>query len=246
MVALDLAGRGDEAVQRIFGVDAALDGAASQLDVVLGEAEREPGSDPYLLLHDIDPRDHLRHRVLHLDAGVHFEEVELPVLPEELYRSCSFIAHGAGGVDCHLSHASARCGIQRRGRRFLYELLVPPLNGAFPLAQVDDVPLRVGEDLELDVTRIGQVPLDVDIGDAESVGGDCLRGGERFQQFALVRRDGHPDPSSASGGFDDDGIAYVAGDGFGLPGPGDALVRARHHGDTAFYHLASAQPPCRP
>ena len=73
---------------------------------------------------------------------------------------------------------------------------------------------------------------------AEGVGGHGLGRSERFQQLSFIGRDGHAD-APASGGLDDDGIADVGGDGFGLPGSGDALVGARHHGDTAFYHLES-------
>ena len=36
-----------------------------------------------------------------------------------------------------------------------------PLDRALPLAEVDDVPVRIGEHLDLDVPRILEVPLDV-------------------------------------------------------------------------------------
>ena len=35
-------------------------------------------------LHDVDAGDHLGHRMLDLDAGVHLDEVELAVLVQEL------------------------------------------------------------------------------------------------------------------------------------------------------------------
>ena len=65
---------------------------------------------------------------------------------------------------------------------------MPPLDGTFPFAQMDDIALRIGEDLKLDVTGIGQVFLDVDIADAEGVQGDRLRGFERLWQFPFIRR----------------------------------------------------------
>ena len=46
-------------------------------------------------------------------------------------------------------------GEQRR-RRLLDDLLVPPLQAALALAEVHDVAVRVGEDLDLDVPRAGR------------------------------------------------------------------------------------------
>ena len=44
-------------------------------------------------------------------------------------------------------------GVDRGRGRFLDELLVAPLHRAVALAEVDDVAVRVGEDLDLDVAR---------------------------------------------------------------------------------------------
>ena len=41
---------------------------------------------------------------------------------------------------------------------------MPPLDRAVALAEVHDVAVRVGEDLHLDVARILEVLLDVDVG----------------------------------------------------------------------------------
>jgi hypothetical protein len=46
--------------------------------------------------------------------------------------------------------------------RLLDDLLVAALDGAVALAEVDDVAVAVGEDLHLDVARVGQVALEVD------------------------------------------------------------------------------------
>jgi len=49
-----------------------------------------------------------------------------------------------------------------RRRRLLDQLLVTALDRAVALAEVDDVAVAVGEDLDLDVTGILEVALDID------------------------------------------------------------------------------------
>ena len=46
--------------------------------------------------------------------------------------------------------------------RLLDQLLVAALDGAVALAEVDDVAVLVGQHLDLDVARVGQVALEVD------------------------------------------------------------------------------------
>src|SRR6185312_12455840 len=87
----DRAGRRREGA-RVFGVDAALDGMALEADVLLPHRKPTAGSDADLLVDQIDARDRLGHRVLHLKARVHFDEVELAVLVEELDSARARIA----------------------------------------------------------------------------------------------------------------------------------------------------------
>ena len=102
MIVGDLAGRGHEGV-RVLGVDAALDGVAGELDVLLGEVERRAGGDLDLLAHQVDAGDHLGHRVLDLQARVHLDEVELAVLEQELDGADAAIAELLHGVDRDLA-----------------------------------------------------------------------------------------------------------------------------------------------
>ena len=71
-VGQDAAGVGPEAVGRVFGGDAALEGGAPLADAILGEAElgqRAAGGDLDLGAHDVDVGGLLGDRVLHLDPG---------------------------------------------------------------------------------------------------------------------------------------------------------------------------------
>jgi hypothetical protein len=66
----------------------------SNLDVVLGERQRQAGGDADLLAHQVDAGDGLGDRMLDLQAGVHLDEEELAVLPQELDGADAQIADG--------------------------------------------------------------------------------------------------------------------------------------------------------
>ena len=74
------AGRGQEVVRGVLGVEPHLDRRARERDVRLRVAERLARGDAQLLAHEIDPRHRLGHRVLDLEARVHLEEEELAAL----------------------------------------------------------------------------------------------------------------------------------------------------------------------
>ena len=57
---------------------------AVELHVLLREREVAAGGDADLLEDEVDVGDHLGHRMLDLDAGVHLDEIELAVLVQEL------------------------------------------------------------------------------------------------------------------------------------------------------------------
>jgi hypothetical protein len=67
----------------------------------------------------------------------------------------------ARGLDRDLPDPRAQLVVDRRRRRLLHELLVAPLDRAVPLAEVDHVPVGVGEHLHLDVARIDEEALGV-------------------------------------------------------------------------------------
>ena len=63
-------------------------------DVLLGEVERLARGDADLPGDEVEAGDQLGDRVLHLEAGVHLEEVELAVLVEELDGAGVVVAAG--------------------------------------------------------------------------------------------------------------------------------------------------------
>ena len=108
------------------------------------------------------PVDHLGHAVLDLHAGVHLEEEVLAVREQALDRARADVVDRARGLDADLADARAQRLVDGGGGRLLDELLVAALHRAVALAEVHDVAMAIGEDLDLHVPRVGQVALEVD------------------------------------------------------------------------------------
>jgi hypothetical protein len=89
---------------------------------------------------------------------------------------------------------------------------VPPLQRALPLAEVDDLPEAVAEDLDLHVPRLGQVLLEVEGAVRERPLG--LHGGEleRGRELLPVPGDAHPAPAAARDRLQQDRVADPLGD----------------------------------
>ncbi len=91
--------------------------------------------------------------MLHLKARVHLQKVETHVrVHQKLHRPGRMVAHRAGQSDRRLAHLGPQGLVHHRRGRLLHHLLVAPLDGTLPLAQVDDVALLVPQNLDLDVT----------------------------------------------------------------------------------------------
>ena len=156
------AGRGQEALGRVLGVDAALDRVAAAHDVVLGERQRLAARDPDLLGDEVELRDHLGDAVLDLEPGVHLEEAELAVLVEHLDGAGVHVAASTARPSPRPRPSRGACRRSSPARgRLLDQLLVAALRRAVALAEPHRVAVRVGEDLDLDVARAGEVALEV-------------------------------------------------------------------------------------
>src|SRR5581483_6573118 len=155
-------GRGHESLG-VFGVDPAFDRMAADLDVALHVGEPLARGDEQLSLHEVDSRDELCDRMLHLNARIHLDEVELAVLEQELQRPGTAVADGLAGFDTPLAHDAALPGSDTRRRRLFNHLLMSALHGAVALAEMDHVAVPLRQYLELDVTRALQEFLHVDL-----------------------------------------------------------------------------------
>src|SRR5262245_58154378 len=95
-----------------------------------------------------------------LQARVHFHEVELIARGDEFHGSRADVTDSTCGPHRGLAHLDPAPRAQTWRRRFFDDLLVPALDRTIALVQIDAVAARVGKDLDLDMTRTGEVTLD--------------------------------------------------------------------------------------
>ena len=180
---------------RVLGVETHLDRMAMSRGLSLGQ--RLSGRDAQLLRDEVESRDELGDRVLDLDAAVQLEEVEVAAVEHELGRAGARVADRAREAHGRIAHRRAEQRIERRRRRFLEHLLVPPLDRALALAERDHVAVRVAEQLDLDVPR----PLDVALCEHAVVAERRLRLAprrlERVRQLVVRAHDAHAAPAAA-------------------------------------------------
>src|SRR5215467_10502978 len=205
-------GRGHEILGRVLRVDPALHGGAPLHDLFLAPGQALAGRHLQLGLDDVEPGHLLRHRMLDLQSGVHLEKVEFLALDDELHGARVEVPDGPGPGDRGGGQPLLEAGRQARSGTFLDELLVAPLDRALALVEMDDLSLRVAEDLDLDVPGLGQVALHEKRGGAECRLGPALRRGIRLRERAVVGDLDHADAAAARSRLEHDRIADLPGD----------------------------------
>src|ERR1044071_7108702 len=93
---------------------------------------------------------------------------------------------------------------------------MPALNRAFTFAEMHDVAVMVADDLELDVARVLEVLLDVDIAVAERSFGFALRRAPQFRQVGRRADDAHATTAATGDRLDDHRVPDLLGDLRGL------------------------------
>ena len=141
-----------------------MDRAALGGHVLLLQGEGSALGDLDLLGDDVDSRHHLRNRVLDLEPGVDLHEPELPLLlvVEELDGAGVDVAGMARHPDGRPAHGIHYVAGNGGSRGRLEELLMAPLDGAVPGAQMDHLAVGVGQDLDFDVARRHDALLRID------------------------------------------------------------------------------------
>jgi hypothetical protein len=203
-------------VDRVLGGDPALQREPAGLDVLLHvEAEvgqRGTGGDPHLRLDEVDVRDLLGDRVLDLNARVHLDEHVAAVGPEEeLDRAGTGVADRLCEPNGVGAHGLAGVAVEVRRGSDLDDLLVPALHRAVAFAQVDHVALAVGQDLDLDVSGVGDRLLDEAGRVAEGAVGLAHRGVDGLAQLVRVRDPAHAAPASAGDRLHEERVGEVGG-----------------------------------
>ncbi len=181
------------------------------------------GGNAQLRFHQVDAGHRLGDRMLHLDAGVHLDEVELAVLiHEELDRTRVLIADGGEAPLEGLGDVFANSGRHLERGRLFNQLLMTALDGALALSQGDDVAVLVGQDLELDVPGPLNEFLHVQVAIAEGVGRLGVRRLVELGQFLFRANDAHAASAAARRCFEDDRKAN-------RPGPFQRLILILQH-----------------
>ena len=135
------------------------------------------------------------------------------LIHQELERAGVGVLHRLGGVDDEAAHLAADLVGQRRRRRFLDQLLMAALDRALALAEMHDVAVVVAEDLELDVARVLEILLDVDVAVAErGLGLRAARCAAALGSSPRIAHDAHAAAAAAGHRLDDDRIADFLGD----------------------------------
>ena len=223
---------GQELAVRVLRVDAALDRPAVLLDVLLAQRQPLAGGDADHRLDEVDAGRELRHRVLDLEPRVHLEEIEIALaIDDELDGARGAIADRARDRERLLAHGAAGLGIEEGARRLLDDLLVPALDRAFALAEMDEVAVGVAQDLDLDMARLLDVFLEEDPVVAEGGARLVLRRAQALADLGVARRDAHALPAPAGRGLDHHRIADAARELDRRLGIDDGLVVTRHRLD---------------
>ena len=227
---------GGEAVFRVFRGHPRLQGMAVQLDGVL---RREAGLGPQgAAFGDADLRlDHvhashlLGDRVLHLDARIDLDEIELARvgIHQEFDRAGVAVAHMPAETQRGLAQGLALFGIQIRRRGPLHHLLVAALDRAVALEQVHQIAMAVTQQLHLDMAGVAHQLLDIDLVVAEGrlgfVAGRC----HLVRQLGGRFDDPHAAPATTPAGLHHHRVANGLDDAGGLLGVGGQGLGRRQH-----------------
>ena len=180
-------------------------------DVGLGEPQRCPRRDAELGGDDVDSRHPLRDGMLDLHPRVHLEEVEAAVaVEEELDRAGVHVADGPRRGERRPDELGTQARGHGRRRRLLDDLLVPALDRAFALAQMEERAVPIAEHLNLDVPGADEELLEVDPAVAECALRLARGGRERVGQLPLAPDRPYALATPAGGSLDQHGIAEAA------------------------------------
>ena len=198
---------------------------AADLRVVV--AELLAGGDAEHLADQVDAGDLLGDRVLDLQAGVDLEEADRAVAGhEELARAGADVAGLAEDRLGRLVEARDLVVGQVRRGRLLDELLVAALQRAVAGGDDDDVAVRVGQALGLDVARLVEELLDEALAATERA--DGLAHGRLVELGDLLDRAGDLEAAAAAaeGRLDRDRQAVLLGERDDLVGVLDRVLGA--------------------
>src|SRR5262245_433488 len=135
--------------------------------------------------------------MLDLDTCVHLDEVKLAVLIEEFDGTDAEVLQFTHRARNRLTNGVSGRDVERGRGALLPDLLVAALQRAVALAEMNGAALAVAEHLNLDVTWLLQVFLEIDRVISERGLGLGACGGERVREVVGAVRDLHAAATAA-------------------------------------------------
>jgi hypothetical protein len=149
--------------------------------------------------------------VLDLEASVHLQEEDVAaVVEEELARAGADVADGPAEGQRRVGEPSPRRRADCRRRGLLEDLLVPSLDRTVALAEMNAGAMGIEEELDLDVTRPFEEPLEDQPLVAEGSERLPARGGKRGLEVCRSPDGAHALAAAAGGRLDEDRVADPA------------------------------------
>ena len=175
-------------------------------EVLLFEAQRLTVGHAELFFDKVYAHHFFRDGVFHLQAGVHFQEIEVAVfVHQKFYGTGTTVVHRPGGGYGFLAHLPAEFRCEERRRAFFHDFLVAALHGALPVEEMHHVAIGIPKYLELDMVRLFHEFLQIHRVVSERRHG--FRAGRVVSLFHFVfaMDEAHAFSAATHGGFQHDG-----------------------------------------
>src|SRR6267143_2425436 len=205
----DLPGARPESVGRIFGINAYLDRRAIGLRANRFERRQVTRAQSHHPFDDVHTGHLFGNGVFDLEPRVDFKKEKLFAIGiiEKLHSACRAIVQGSDQALCGFTEPPAHIGPYALSGCLFDDFLVAALRGAIAFAQREHPAKAVAENLYFDVTRLFDVPLQVDAALTE-VG--CAQTSDRrvvLREFFLAAANSHTDTAAAGRAFEHYGIS---------------------------------------
>src|SRR5690242_15588441 len=183
-------------------------------DLILLHRQALAGSDTQLPFHQIKPGHGFGDRMLDLEPRIHLHEVETlaAFFGDELDRAGADVTNRARRRDRRLADIEPPLAGETRRRRLFYDFLMPALDRAIALEQMDDVAASVAENLHLNMAGAFEIAFQQHCVIAESAFRLAPGAVESARELGRARDDAHAPPAAAGGCF----YHYRKADALGL------------------------------
>src|SRR5438876_731272 len=149
--------------------------------------------------------------MLDLQAGVHFQEVEVGILVDQELDGAQTLVPDRGEPGASdATHLGAVARVEHRRWALFDHFLVASLDAALPFAEVDNITLTVGRYLNLDVVAALDQPLQVQATLTRMRLRLPLGDQEGARKLVRIMCDPHPAPASTSHRFEHERKAELA------------------------------------